>query len=73
MVFQSYDLFPHLTVLDNVLLAPCKVQKRDKEEVKQDLKKRLKATPESFPAVRSSVWLSSVRFVCTPKYCSLTR
>ena len=36
MVFQSYDLFPHLTVLDNVLLAPCKVQKRDKEEVKQD-------------------------------------
>lgn len=36
MVFQSYDLFPHLTVLDNVLLAPCKVQKRDKEEVKQE-------------------------------------
>ena len=35
MVFQSYDLFPHLTVLDNILLAPCKVQKRDKEEVKQ--------------------------------------
>mgnify|MGYP002246843972 CR=1 FL=1 len=22
MVFQSYDLFPHLTVLDNILLAP---------------------------------------------------
>lgn len=36
MVFQSYDLFPHLTVLDNVLLAPCKVQKRDKEEVNQE-------------------------------------
>ena len=36
MVFQSYDLFPHLTVLDNVLLAPCKVQKRDKEEVRQE-------------------------------------
>lgn len=36
MVFQSYDLFPHLTVLDNILLAPCKVQKRDKEEVKQE-------------------------------------
>ena len=36
MVFQSYDLFPLLTVLDNVLLAPCKVQKRDKEEVKQE-------------------------------------
>lgn len=36
MVFQSYDLFPHLTVFDNILLAPCKVQKRDKEEVKQE-------------------------------------
>ena len=36
MVFQSYDLFPHLTVLDNILLAPCKVQRRDKEEVKQE-------------------------------------
>lgn len=36
MVFQSYDLFPHLTVLDNILLAPCKVQKRYKEEVKQE-------------------------------------
>ena len=25
MVFQSYELFPHLTVLDNILLAPTKV------------------------------------------------
>ena len=76
MVFQSYDLFPHLTVLDNILLAPCKVQKRRKQchcSKEWDLKKRLKATPESFPAVRSSVWLLSVRFVCTLKYCFLTR
>lgn len=28
MVFQSYDLFPHKTVLDNITLAPRKVQKR---------------------------------------------
>ena len=33
MVFQSYELFPHLTVLQNLLLAPLKVQKRDKQEV----------------------------------------
>lgn len=32
MVFQSYELFPHLTVLNNILLAPCKVQKRPREE-----------------------------------------
>ena len=34
MVFQSYDLFPHMTVLDNVLLGPLKVQKRQKAEAK---------------------------------------
>lgn len=36
MVFQSYDLFPNLTVLDNILLAPTKVQKRNREEVKKE-------------------------------------
>ncbi len=29
MVFQSYHLFPHMSVLDNILLGPLKVQKRD--------------------------------------------
>ena len=32
MVFQSYDLFPHMTVLDNVILGPVKAQKRNKQE-----------------------------------------
>ncbi|WMI80020.1 amino acid ABC transporter ATP-binding protein [Anaerotignum sp. MB30-C6] len=36
MVFQSYELFPHLTVLENIVLAPTKVQKRKKEEVQQE-------------------------------------
>lgn len=36
MVFQSYDLFPHLTVLQNVCLAPLKVQKRNKTEVETE-------------------------------------
>ena len=36
MVFQSYELFPHLTVMDNITLAPTKVQKRKKEEVKEE-------------------------------------
>jgi polar amino acid transport system ATP-binding protein len=29
IVFQSYNLFPHMTVLDNVMLAPRKVLKAD--------------------------------------------
>ena len=32
MVFQSYDLFPHKTIIDNVTLSPIKVQKRPKAE-----------------------------------------
>ena len=36
MVFQSYELFPHLTVLDNVMLAPQKVAKRPKAAAQQE-------------------------------------
>ena len=36
MVFQSYELFPHLTVINNITLAPVKVQKRDKAEVRKE-------------------------------------
>ncbi len=36
MVFQSYDLFPHMTVLENLLLAPMKVQKRKRAEAEQE-------------------------------------
>ena len=33
MVFQSYDLFPNMTIIKNVTLAPTLVQKRKKDEV----------------------------------------
>lgn len=54
MVFQSYDLFPHMTVLDNVMLGPIKSQKRKKDEIKiqaKDLLKRvgLEDKSNSFP------------------------
>ena len=42
MVFQSYDLFPHKTILDNITLAPMKVQKRDRKEVEAEAEALLK-------------------------------
>ncbi|HBU26651.1 MAG: amino acid ABC transporter ATP-binding protein [Synechococcus lacustris] len=35
MVFQQFNLFPHLSVLDNLLLAPIWVRKRNRAEVEQ--------------------------------------
>ncbi|MBD8497421.1 amino acid ABC transporter ATP-binding protein [Paenibacillus arenosi] len=35
MVFQSFNLFPHMTVLDNITLAPIKVKGQSKSEAEQ--------------------------------------
>ncbi len=35
MVFQQFNLFPHLTVLENIMLAPVKVLKLPKTQVRQ--------------------------------------
>jgi polar amino acid transport system ATP-binding protein len=36
MVFQSFNLFPHMTALQNVVAAPLRVRKRPKDEVARD-------------------------------------
>jgi len=36
MVFQSFNLFPHLSVLDNILLGPVRAQKRKGPEVRDE-------------------------------------
>lgn len=41
MVFQSYDLFPHMTILDNILLGPIKVQQRSQQEALEQAEKLL--------------------------------
>ncbi|MBC8579611.1 amino acid ABC transporter ATP-binding protein [Zhenhengia yiwuensis] len=35
MVFQHFNLFPHMTVLENITLAPIQVKKMSEEEAKQ--------------------------------------
>ena len=35
MVFQHFNLFPHLSVLDNITIAPIKVKKQSKDEARE--------------------------------------
>lgn len=42
MVFQQFNLFPHMTVLENLIEAPVQVQKRDKIEVIKEAEALLK-------------------------------
>lgn len=42
LVFQNFNLFPHYTVLRNIIEAPVSVQKRNKEEVISEAKELLK-------------------------------
>lgn len=35
MVFQHFNLFPHMTVLDNITLAPMKIKKMDREQAEK--------------------------------------
>ena len=42
MVFQSYELFAHMNVIDNILLGPVKVQKRSRAEAEAEADTLLK-------------------------------
>lgn len=54
MVFQSFNLFPHLTVLDNITLAPVQLKKMDKKAAEEKAiellgKVGLKAKADEYP------------------------
>ena len=54
MVFQQYNLFPHKTALENVMMAPIKVLKQNQEEVEKTAralirKVRLVGKEDSYP------------------------
>ena len=41
MVFQHFNLFPHLSIMDNITLAPIKLLKKSKEEARENAMKLL--------------------------------
>ena len=58
MVFQSFNLFPHLTVLENCVLAPVwvrKIPKRDATDLAMQLLTRVKNTGAIFEISRSTL------------------
>ena len=42
LVFQNFNLFPHFTVLKNIMDAPIRVQKREKKQVEKEARELLK-------------------------------
>jgi polar amino acid transport system ATP-binding protein len=54
MVFQQYNLFPHKTAIENIMMAPIHVLKQDKDEVAERArglvkKVRLEGKEDSYP------------------------
>ena len=82
IVFQSYNLFPHKTALQNIMMAPVTVLKQSKAEVearahallkKVRLAARRAPIPASCRAGSSSAWRSPARWRCSPTSCCSTR
>jgi ABC-type histidine transport system ATPase subunit len=82
MIFQSFNLFPHLTVGKNVMLAPTLVKKRGGLEAASQARKLLTAwacrkssmpCPTSSPAASSSAWPLPARWPWSRPCCCATR
>lgn len=70
MVFQHFELFPHLSIIENLTLAQVKVLKRDKKAAREKGLKLLERVGlsahadkflRSFQVANSSAWQSRVR------------
>ena len=82
MVFQQFNLFPHMTVERNITLAPIEVRGIGKEAAhtrRRELLERV-GIPEKarrlpgrpLAAASSSAWRSPARWRWTPSSCSST-
>jgi polar amino acid transport system ATP-binding protein len=72
MVFQQYNLFPHRTALDNIMMAPIHVLKRDRASVETQAralmrKVGLEGKEKFYP------WPLRAASPCSPTSCCSTR
>ena len=51
MIFQSFNLFPHLTVVENVMAAPLDLKKMSRQEAYDKAKKLLASVALDMPGV----------------------
>jgi ABC-type polar amino acid transport system, ATPase component len=81
MVFQHFALWPHLTVLQNLMEAPVQVQRRPKPEVRDEALALLSKVGcwknatrfrQDCPAARSSASALPARWPCAPTCCCST-
>ncbi len=81
MVFQQFNLFPHLTVLENCVLAQVRVRGLSREEAKRRameylarvrIPSRRENIPANSPAASSSGSPSPARSAWSPRSCSST-
>ena len=79
MVFQRFNLFPHMTVLENIMLAPMKVKHVARDEAEKTarellarvgLAEKADAYPDNLSADSSSVSRLRVRLPCARRSCS---
>ena len=69
MVFQRFNLFPHMTVLENIMLAPMKVKHVARDAAEKTARELLMRTPTISRAVSNSAWQSPVRLPCIRRSC----
>ena len=64
MVFQHFHLFPHKTILENIMLAPVTLKKMSKEEAEKKAKELLKNTNMKVAQISEKVGFANVSYFC---------
>ena len=62
MVFQQFNLFPHMTIMRNLTIGPMKLQGRSQSEAEAEARKLLERTEMKHQAIAQAVGYASVYY-----------